>query len=193
MRLFVEAVLDESAIGAAWSAGRALARQQSFPDRRVRWVGRGALHLTLRFLGEVDTADGARVSAIGEALGRLERSGGFELRLDRIGAFGGRRPRVIWVGFAADQGLDRLRRQRAALDAALAVIGIEAEPAAFRPHLTIGRVRRQASPDDLMRIDQAVQRAAPLRVITTVNRVALVHSTLTPAGPRYRRLAFADL
>ena len=190
MRLFVEAVLDESAIGAAWSAGRALARQQSFPDRRVRWVGRGALHLTLRFLGEVDAV---RVSAMAEALERLERSGGFELRLDRIGAFGGRRPRVIWVGFAADQGLDRLRRQRTALDAALAAIGIEAEPAAFRPHLTIGRVRRQASPDDLMRIDQAVQRAARLRVITTVNRVALVHSTLTPAGPRYRRLAFADL
>ncbi len=190
MRLFVEAVLDRSALAACWSAGRALAADPSFPERRVRWVSREASHLTLRFLGEVEE-EGA--SAIMESLAALEGSGGFELQLDEIGSFGGRRPRVIWVGFAADAGLQRLRMLRSDLDSALDAVGIEPELGAFRPHLTLGRVRRQASHDDLTAIRQAVDRAEPLRVRSAVKQVALVHSTLLTDGPRYRRLARIDL
>ena len=190
MRLFVEAVLDQSALAACWSAGRALAADPSFPERRIRWVSREASHLTLRFLGEVEEH---RVSAITESLAALEGSGGIELQLDEIGSFGGRHPRVIWVGFAADAGLDRLRALRSDLDSALEANGIEPEAGVFRPHLTLGRVRRQASREDLAAIRQAIDRAEPLRVRSSVAQVALVHSTLSTNGPIYRRLARIDL
>ena len=190
MRLFVEAVLDPSALDACRSAGRTLAAGSSFPERRVRWVAREASHLTLRFLGEVEDD---RAPEIAESLSALEGSGGFELQFDRVGRFGGRRPRVIWIGFAADTGLERLWALRSELDSALETMGIEPERTAFRPHLTLGRVRRRASPDDLAAIRAAVDRAEPLRQRAAVGQVALVHSTLLTDGPHYRRLARIDL
>ena len=190
MRLFIEALLNESALDAAWSAGRDLARSESIPERSVRWVRREAFHLTLRFLGEVEED---RVPAIIESLGELEGSGRIELSLDRVGWFGGRRPRVIWVGVAPDEGLDRLSALRVELDDALVAAGIGLERESFRPHLTLGRVRRQASRTDLAQIRNALEQADATGVAAVVERVALVHSTLLTDGPRYRRLAYADL
>lgn len=190
MRLFIEASLDDAALDAAWAAGRALTQAGSVPERSVRWVKRSAFHLTLRFLGEIEED---RVPEIVEALGELEGSGRFELSLNRIGCFGGRRPRVIWVGVAPGQGLDRLSALRGELDLALGAAGIGNEQEAFRPHLTLGRVRRQASRTDRAQIRESVDRAEALDIDAVVERVALVHSTLLTDGPRYRRLALADL
>ncbi len=190
MRLFIEAALNESALDAAWLAGRNLSQTESFPEHRVRWVRRDAIHLTLRFLGEIEED---RVPEIVEALGGFEGSGRFELRLDRIGCFGGRRPRVIWVGVAPGEGLDRLSALRDELDAALGAAGVELERDVFRPHLTLGRVRRQASRADLAQIVKSVDLADAPDIDAVVERVALVHSTLLTDGPRYRRLAYVDL
>lgn len=190
MRLFIEASIDDAALDAAWAAGRALTQAGWVPERSVRWVKRDAFHLTLRFLGEIEED---RAPAIVEALGELEGSGRFALSLDRVGCFGGRRPRVIWVGVAPGQGLDRLSALRGKLDSALDVAGVEFERDRFRPHLTLGRVRRQASRTDLAQIRESVDRTEALDIDAVVERVALVHSTLLTDGPRYRRLALADL
>ncbi len=190
MRLFIEAVLDESALDAAWTAGQRLANDSAIPLRSVRWVRREAFHLTLRFLGELDED---KVPVISRSLRALEGTGGFELRLDRMGSFGGRRPRVLWIGIADDDGLERLRSLRDQLDNSLAALGLSPGGEVFRPHLTLGRVRRAASPEDLAAIREALRGAGPLRIGATVERVALVHSTLLTDGPRYQRAATADL
>ncbi|MYJ58163.1 MAG: RNA 2',3'-cyclic phosphodiesterase, partial [Chloroflexi bacterium] len=109
------------------------------------------------------------------------------------GTFGGRRPRVVMVGFAQDDGFHRLQRLRSHLDEALAEIGVETEPGTFRPHLTLGRVRRQATREELAAIRAAVAAAPPLHGTTSIERVALVESTLLSEGPRYHRVAFAEL
>ncbi len=190
MRLFVEATLEASALDAVWQVGRAMSDDASFPSHAVRWVKRDATHLTLRFLGEV--AEGRSQDVI-EAMSALDGCGRFSLRLDLVGAFGGRRPRVIWVGLAEDQGLEQLRGTRRRLDEALDSVGFAAEAGPFRPHLTLGRVRRQASRTELASIRTAVDTAPTLNIVSAVARVALVESTLFKDGPRYQRLAVTEL
>ena len=189
-RIFIEAVMDDAVLDAAWQVGERMRREASFPESAIRWVKRDAMHLTLRFLGDVEEAGLVRVM---EAMTSLEGSGRLRVRLDRVGAFGGRRPRVIWVGLAEDDGLEKLRAVRTQLDAALAVAQFEAESGRYRPHLTLGRVRRQATKPQLASIQAAVDAATALSIESVVERVALVESTLLKDGPRYRRLAMTEL
>ena len=190
MRLFIEAVLEPVALDEAWSVGERLRRQPSFPEDAVRWVKREAMHLTLRFLGEVEEE---RLADVSGALAQLEHGGRFELRIVRVGSFGGRRPRVVWAGFARNEGFDALLQVRHRLDETLTGGGFEPERGAFRPHLTLGRVRRQATRSDLAAIRSALNAAPPLDIVTAVQQVALVESTLLRDGPRYRRLAVTEL
>lgn len=190
MRLFIEAVLEPSAVDEVWSAGERMRSAPGFPAGAVRWVKREAMHLTLRFLGEVEEE---RLAAVSGALAELGDCGGFELRLGDVGSFGGRRPRVVWVGFARDDGFARLQTLRHHLDEALIGVGFETEQSEYRPHLTLGRVRRQATRHEVVAIRSAVEAAPPLDVATAIERVALVESTLLKDGPRYRRLMSVEL
>ena len=188
MRLFIEAVTDDTALDAAWSAGQRLRGEPDFPAQHVRWVRRDAFHLTLRFLGEIEEA---RAAAIASALEELSGFGTIPLEIGEWGTFGGRYPRVIWLGLRDNNR--RLPKLRDHLDAALARVELEPDPAPFRPHLTLGRVRRQAGRDDLGAIRRAVQHRRPLQIRAELRAAALVESTLHPSGPRYRRLARTEL
>ena len=188
MRLFVEAVLDDEALEAAWSAGQAFRAEPMVPTRSIRWVRREAFHLTLRFLGEVDESRSAEIVS---ALDALPGCPPIRLQIGQWGTFGGRFPRVLWLGLADESG--RLRRFRERLDAALAEMDLEPDPAPFQPHLTLGRVRRQATRDELAALRRAVVARPPLQIPTTVQVAALVESTLNPGGPKYRRLARVEL
>ncbi len=190
MRLFIEAELDPSALDDVWSVGERMRNSPGFPSDSVRWVKREAMHLTLRFLGEVDEGQAPDVSG---ALDELEGRGRFDLRIVTVGSFGGRRPRVIWVGFEEDGGYAELQDAKGRLDDVLTEIGFEAERGLYRPHLTLGRVRRQATKGDQAAIRAAVEAAPPLDITTSVSRAALVESTLLKDGPRYRRLAITEL
>lgn len=190
MRLFIEAVLEPSARDEVWSVGDQMRNEPGFPAAALRWVRPEAMHLTLRFLGEVDRK---RLEGAITAVASLDGSGRIELRMVEVGSFGGRSPRVVWVGLARDQGFEALQHLRRRLDEALDGAGFELEQAAFRPHLTLGRVRRQATRRDRAGIRAAVEAAAELDIATSLERVALVESTLLKDGPRYRRLAFAEL
>lgn len=190
MRLFIEAELEPSALDEVWSVGERMRSLPGFPSDAVRWVKREAMHLTLRFLGEVDEG---RVPDLRTVLDELEGRGRFDLRIVTVGSFGGRRPRVIWVGFEEDRGYAELQDMKAWLDDVLTEIGFETERGQYRPHLTLGRVRRQATRNDQAAIRAAVNAAPSLDITTSVSRVALVESTLLTDGPRYRRLAITEL
>ena len=194
--------MDDTVLDAVWQVGQRMRRETSFPESAMRWVKRDAMHLTLRFLGEVEEEGLVHVI---EAMTTLEGGGRLRVRLDRVGVFGGRRPRVIWVGIAEHDGLENLRGVRMQLDEALAVAQFEAESGLYRPHLTLGRVRRQrrqrhqrhqrhqATKPQLASIWAAVDAATALSIEAVVERVALVESTLLKDGPRYRRLAMTEL
>ena len=106
--------------------------------REMRWLDPSALHLTLKFLGEVEGETGRNVAA---ALGRAARPvEAFSLAIARLGVFpNGRRPRVVWVGVDADETLSLLREN---IERALGALGFERDRRPFTPHITVGRVRR---------------------------------------------------
>ena len=105
----------------------------------AKWVGIGQMHLTLRFLGELD---GARARDVAESLARVHAPA-FNLSLCGIGTFGtGARVRVLWVGIEAghELGLLQGRVERAMRDA-----GVEPEGPKFHAHVTLARFK-DASP-----------------------------------------------
>ncbi|MFH1570284.1 MAG: RNA 2',3'-cyclic phosphodiesterase [Gemmatimonadota bacterium] len=159
-----------------------LARQ--WPGDGVRWVGEGSLHLTLRFLG--DTAPD-QVDALRRGLEQIaSRHGPFDLHLAEAGAFPNpRRPRVIWVGLADPEGaLGRVQREVERLARSL---GWEREERAFKPHLTLGRVRPEARPP------QSGWSAAVPAAVFRATGISLMGSRLKPTGAEYCRLHCADL
>ena len=168
--------------------------QQSLRERappRLRWTRPDAMHLTLKFLGDVDAA---RVPSLSRVVaGVAARHQSFGLSVSRLGAFpGGRRLQVVWAGIEGD--LQALGALRDALEAALVADGYAAETRAFRPHVTLGRTRGGMRPDEAERISAALTATAlPHGLAFTVERVVLYRSHLGAGGSRYEVLAAAEL
>lgn len=155
--------------------------------RAIRWVAPANIHLTLKFLGDVDAV---HLPALERALARVcNEFVPFTLTIGGAGAFPNtRRPNVIWVG--ARGQVDIATRLAEQIDAACATLGFAREARTFTPHLTLGRVKRDASPSERQRIGALIESAhigdlGELRV----ERVAVMKSDLTPEGSVYTRLA----
>jgi RNA 2',3'-cyclic 3'-phosphodiesterase len=112
--------------------------------RSVRWVPQNQLHLTLRFIGEVNEAD---YHAIRRALHEIQRPS-FDLRLKSVGHFPPRgHPRTIWVGVEKN---DALMALNTAIESALIAAGVEPEKRKYHPHITVARVRDRTDPATLI-------------------------------------------
>ncbi len=100
----------------------------------ARWIDPENYHITLRFIGDVDDIVAHEfASALSEI--RFEP---FEIQLDGLGSFGGRKPRAIWAGIAPSESLLALQR---AHESAARAAGLPPEPRNFTPHLTLARLR----------------------------------------------------
>lgn len=188
LRLFVAVELPEQVRGAL---GTSIERLRSSLGGAYRWVRPEAVHLTLRFLGNVDAERVAELAAALEAaVGPLAA---FELRLDGTGVFpNARAPSVVWAGLGGESAA--LVRLVAAVGNATAGVGAPAESRPYQPHLTLGRVRGKLDRRD------AEALAASLRGLTyegtapfSVDGVSLMRSEIGPGGARYTRLAYAPL
>lgn len=147
---------------------------ESRKDLPVKWVAFENLHITLKFLGEIDEEKRAKISPSIAAACRGHKP--FTAVLGGLGCFPGpRNPRVLWVGLK--QGESAVCALAADLDEALAGFGLEKERR-FHPHLTIGRVKRPC------RVDGTIAQEI-LTDAFEVCRVVLFRSTLKPAGPTY--------
>jgi RNA 2',3'-cyclic 3'-phosphodiesterase len=184
VRLFVAVNLAAEERRRAWEASRPL-RAAHLP---VRWVAEEALHLTLRFLGEVEPE---RAGPIGEALaGAVGRARPFAVALGGVGAFPSlTRPRVVWLGVERHPALELL-----ANDVELALMGLSFEPELrpFSPHLTLGRAERSARPSAFKGFP-ALAAGIAYEGATTVESVDLMQSTLRPQGAVYTVVSRAPL
>ncbi len=147
----------------------------------VRWVRPDLLHLTLVFLGEVESTfieavkPGLREAAAATVC--------FPLRLVGVGAFPSpRRARVIWLGMEASSCDELVRLQRAAVRA-LVRKGFVPEARPFSPHLTIGRLPVPTDVSSLLASQQF--ESEPFEA----ERLALYRSVLRTQGPEYSVLA----
>jgi len=168
MRLFVALALPDHV------AAGLLLLQGGVPG--ARWSQREQLHLTLRFIGEVDGRDAA---AIDDALAAI-RAPRFMLELKGMGEFGGKNPRALWAGVRDDAPVQHLQRK---VESALQRIGLPAEERKFAPHVTLARLR--AAPRDRV-ISFLVTHALYASPPFNVNSFILYSSQTTPNGSIYR-------
>jgi 2'-5' RNA ligase len=104
------------------------------PLAGAKWIEPEDMHITLRFAGDID---GRTADELVDFLAGV-RARPFSVTIAGIGAFGGRDPRVLWAGVEAGEPLEALYR---ANDRAARCAGLEPEGRAFRPHVTLARMR----------------------------------------------------
>jgi 2'-5' RNA ligase len=141
----------------------------------VRWIGPEELHVTLRFLGDLDAGVVERLRASLRAIGAGQPK--FRLAYRGLGEF----PKVVWVGGTA--GADALA---AAVEGAAAAAGLPKDRHGFTAHLTIGRIR---SPRGAGALAAALAARKDLDLgDEEVSEFSLIRSTLTSQGPVYESL-----
>ena len=150
---------------------------------RAKWVRPENIHLTLKFLGNINPADidnigGAMVDAVGEF-------GTFKLVAGGVGVFPGiKRPRVIWVGLGGQ--IQLLFAVQRVLEENLAALGFKKEKRPFKGHLTLGRFKQTVDPNT---IRQIIREYANLYSEEfTARRIILYKSDLKPTGAVYSQL-----
>jgi len=147
----------------------------------ARWVEENQLHLTLRFIGEVD---GAMFREIKEALADIRRQR-FRLALKGVGHFPPRKnPRVLWVGVEKNDSLVLLRNK---IESTLVRLGLPGEERKFSPHVTLARFKDQTP------LGRLTTYMAGNNLFSTmpfaVNYFHLYSSHLTPKGAQHTREA----
>jgi 2'-5' RNA ligase len=158
--------------------------------RAVRWVSIQNIHLTLKFLGEISPAS---VELLTQALqAECDQAAPFNITVNGLGCFpNAHRPRIIWIGLNIPPELNRLQHK---LETAIARMGYAAEDKPFSPHLTVGRVREQATSAELKNIHSGLEKLhVDLLGTFTAQSVHLFKSDLKPAGPVYTSLFSARL
>ena len=145
----------------------------------LRWVGDENLHLTLRFIGEVERPLADDIAA---ALSRI-RSERFELRIAGVGIFERRNGGALWAGIQPREPVATLA---AKVERACVAAGLEPERRAFHPHITLARWNRREAPAAQAFLERN-------RALATdsfaVDRFILYESRLSRHGAHYEETA----
>ena len=177
MRCFVAIEIPEE-IRASLGALRGRFRKQG---PHASWVRTENMHLTLRFLGNLDEAQRARYRD--ELAARLAGFGPLRIAVRGTGVFpNARRPSVLWAGARVEDGdLEGVQRQT---EAAAQAIGLARETKSFHAHITLARIRNPRKPGNLAETLAASRDYFGGEFTATA--VTLFSSELRPGGTRYR-------
>lgn len=148
----------------------------------VKWTSSQNIHLTLKFLGDVETWELTSINQLVRNVANQSQS--FTAVITRLGAFPTpNNPRIIWIGLEAPQTLFHLAKT---IEDSARNLGFDSEGRAFTPHLTLGRVR-----PGITRVQQD-QLAGTLRTMSIskydpiqINSITLFQSILKPGGVEY--------
>ncbi|HOO91612.1 MAG TPA: RNA 2',3'-cyclic phosphodiesterase, partial [Syntrophales bacterium] len=147
----------------------------------VKWVKPDNIHLTLKFLGDIEQD---LVKSISTELDRTaEHFTEFDLVISDLGVFPGmKRPRVVWAGLHGDT--DLIITMASQVDAMCARFGIKSDKRPFSPHITLGRLKMPSMVDLDIRLKEKSFRA---------KEVIFYRSELLPQGARYTILHTSNL
>lgn len=150
---------------------------------KVRWIRPENIHLTLKFLGNIERA--VVQSIAGTISESVKGCGPISISAKGIGVFPSlKRPRVLWAGLAgATDALGQLHRN---LEGNMERIGFPKENRHFKGHLTLGRFRGKADPKQLLDAMEAFEgfQTEPF----VIDHLILFKSELFPAGPTYSKV-----
>lgn len=164
----------------------ALQKELESSGAELRWVGPEALHLTIKFLGDVVERELPGVTrALEESLATLAP---LDLEARGLGVFPGwKKPRILWIGLEGE-GLMTLVD---AVESALSPLGFPPEAREFTPHVTVARVRSTRGMDGLGRQLRDLAERPLARFV--VASATLTRSDLRPDGPIYKPIAVIPL
>jgi len=150
---------------------------------RMRWVAPENIHLTLKFLGDINPSDTERIAgAMSEAAADTSF---LHLGAKGIGVFPSvRKARVLWIGLTGDtHNLIALQNR---LDECLSTLGYEKESRSFKAHLTLARAKESPDPKELV---QAMEKFANFASPDfAAEELILWQSQLKPSGAVYTKL-----
>lgn len=157
----------------------------------IKWVNPSNIHLTLKFLGEINEEQLAEISGIMQKIASSQKE--FVLGLGNIGAFPDiSSAKVIWAG--VNEGEEETKFIAKNLEEAISEIGIPKEGRPFSSHITIGRPRSGLNRTKLMQLlKELTEKPAEEKPQFKVARIALYKSTLTSEGPIYEALREVNL
>ena len=157
--------------------------KRQIPAGVVSWVKPEGIHLTLKFLGNISPAQKEVIQSL--IPGAIKTIPVFHLSVDGIGAFPSlSKPKVIWAGLKGEtEALLNLQKR---IDKALATIGFAEEDRHFQGHLTLGRVKKTQTFQEIekcLSLSQSFQGGQ-----FQVDHISLFKSNLTPDGAIYTLL-----
>jgi len=183
VRLFTAIEIGESAQARAADVLDELRRRaaKSAPHAKVTWVPAERMHLTLRFIGEVDAAQGEQiVHALREPIAMAP----FTVKWSGLGAFPPRgAPRVLWVGVKS--GREQLVSAEQQVSARLERLDLAREERPYSPHLTLARVREAGG----LKTSPLFEGLDADLGESPVDAITLFQSHLSPKGPTYVALS----
>ena len=142
----------------------------------ARWLEREQLHLTLRFIGEVDGRD---ARALDDALAGIDAPA-FEMEIHGVGQFGNKQPHTLWAAARRNEMLEHLQRK---VDTAIRRVGQPQDAHKFMPHITLARLRHP----EIEKVRQWLTANALFTSrIFEVGAFCLYSSKLTSDGSIYR-------
>lgn len=156
-------------------------RREKLP---VKWVRPENIHLSLKFLGDVEEGRGSELhAALQRAAGAGPEPRPLALQISGFGVFPDyHRPHVLWAGVTPEPGLELLQH---GVEQAFAPLGFPTEARAFRPHVTLGRATRDARPREFAGL-QEILNGIEFEETVSVGEIDLMQSTLKPEGPVYQ-------
>ena len=156
----------------------------------VRWVPVHNIHLTLKFIGDISTANVDLLTQMLRA--EADSCPSFDIAVGGLGSFpNSRRARVLFIGIQAPAELEALQH---GIESACARLGYESDPRPFSPHLTIGRVRDHLTSSDQQNLRKTLDETKIDSLgIARVDSVHLYKSELKPGGSVYTKLFSAPL
>ncbi len=160
------------------------------PEIPIRWVAAENIHLTLKFLGDVSLTNLSILTDMIQT--EISTHHEFDISVGGAGAFPNiRQPRIIWVGVEAPAELTAVQN---GIEAAAGRLGYAREERPFSPHLTLGRVSRNASTQEIKAISNVLEKTrVGFLGATCVEKVHLYRSDLHPTGAVYTQIYSSSL
>jgi 2'-5' RNA ligase len=179
MRTFIAVELQKDIVEAV---DRFLTKTtQEIKNNKISWVKKENLHITIKFLGEIEEK---QLETINEVLSEISKNiKSFEVEIKEIGVFPNlNHPRVVWVGVKDEA--NNLVSLANLVEEKLAKFGFQKEDKEFTAHLTIGRVKKL---NNLGEIKTYVEKYKSIEFgKSKIDSITFFQSILRPEGPEYK-------
>jgi len=155
-----------------------------FTNLLLKWTKPENIHLTLKFLGDVERC---KLDEVYKAIREIAYTEvPFTLFINGFGVFPNlKQPRIVWVGIERCESLNNIVHH---IEEKLLSLGFESENRPFNPHLTVGRIKHYCSAKESLYLSDVLDSAKIIKGSFSVTEIILYQSNLKPGGPIYSRL-----